>query len=75
MSMALAKLIVNDRFVELGGIEDGIVLNGVIQEACQGEVLQNGKMEGDFPALKPGNDLISRSGDITRVIIAQNRWN
>ena len=67
--------IVNDRFVELGGIEDGIVLNGVIQEACQGEVLQNGKMEGDFSVLKPGNDRISRSGDITRVVIAQNRWN
>ena len=36
--------IVNDRFVELEGIEDGIVLNGVIQEACQGEALQNEKM-------------------------------
>ena len=65
-------LIVNDTFIELEGIEDSIVLNSVIQEAYQGEMLLNEKVEGDFPVLKPGNNLISYSGDISRVIIAPN---
>ena len=65
-------LIVNDTFIELEGIEDSIVLNSVIQEAYQGETLLNDKMEGDFPVLKPGNNLISWSGDVSRVVIAPN---
>ena len=65
-------LIVNDTFIELEGIEDGIVLNSVIQEAYQGETLLNEKMEGDFPVLKPGNNLISWSGDVSRLVIAPN---
>ncbi len=44
----------------------------VIQEAYQGETLLNEKMEGDFPVLKPGNNLISWSGDVNRVVIAPN---
>ena len=67
-----ATLIVNDTFVELEGIEDEIVLNSVIQETYQGETLLNEHMEGDFPILKPGNNLISWSGDITRLVIAPN---
>lgn len=65
-------LIVNDTFIELEGIENGIVLNSVIQEAYQGETLLNEKMEGDFPVLKPGNNLISWSGDVSRLVIAPN---
>ena len=65
-------LIVNDAFIELEGIENGIVLNSVIQEAYQGETLLNEKMEGDFPVLKPGNNLISWSGDVSRLVIAPN---
>ena len=65
-------LIVNDAFVELEGIEDSIVLNSAIQEAYQGETLLNEKMEGDFPVLKPGNNLFSFSGDVSRVVIEPN---
>ena len=65
-------LIVNDAFIELEGVEDSIVLNSVIQEAYQGETLLNEKMEGDFPLLKPGNNLISWSGDVSRVVIIPN---
>jgi len=65
-------LIVNDTFIELEGIENGIVLNSVVQEAYQGETLLNEKMEGDFPVLKPGNNLISWSGDVSRLVIAPN---
>ncbi len=65
-------LIVNDAFIELDGIEGSIVLNSVIQEAYQGETLLNEKMDGEFPVLKPRNNLISLSGDVSRVVIAPN---
>lgn len=65
-------LIVNGSFVELEGIEDSITLNSVIQEAYQGETLLNEKMDGEFPMLKPGNNLISWTGDISRLVIAPN---
>ena len=65
-------LIINDSFVELEGIEDSITLNSVIQEAYQGETLLNEKMDGEFPMLKPGNNLISWTGDISRLVIAPN---
>ena len=67
-----ATLIVNDSFVELEGIEDGIILNSVIQEAYQGETLLNEHMEGEFPVLKPGNNLVSWTGDVSRVVIQPN---
>ena len=67
-----ATLVINDTVVELEGVEEGIILNSAIQEAYQGETLQNEKMEGEFPVLKPGENLISWSGDITRLVIAPN---
>ena len=65
-------LIVNESFVELDGIEDSITLNSVIQEAYKGEMLLNEKMAGDFPVLKPGNNLTSWTGTVSRVVIEPN---
>ena len=65
-------LIVNGSFVELEGVEDNIVLNSVIQEAYQGETLLNEKMDGEFPMLKPGNNLISWTGNVSIVVIEPN---
>ena len=65
-------LIVNGSFVELEGVEDSIVLNSVIQEAYQGETLLNEKMDGEFPMLKPGNNLISWTGNVSIVVIEPN---
>ena len=67
-----ATIIVNSTFVELEGIEDSIVLNSVVQEAYQGETLLNERMSGDFPVLKPGNNLISWTGDVSRLVIQPN---
>ena len=54
-------------------IEDSIVLNSVIRESHQGETLLNEKMEGELPVLVPGNDLISWSGSVSRLVITPNR--
>ena len=68
-------LIINDSFIELEGIEGSITLNSVIQETYQGETLLNEKMEGEFPRLKPGNNLISWTGSVSRLVVTPNwRW-
>ena len=65
-------LIINDAFIELEGVSNGITINSVIQEAYQGNTLLNNKMEGDFPILKPGTNLISWSGNVTRLVVQPN---
>ena len=67
------SLIVNGQIIELEGVDGEITLNSVIQEAYKGEVLLNEKMSGDFPVLKPGNNLVSRTGNVTRLVI-QGNW-
>lgn len=32
----------------------------------------NEKMEGDFPLLVPGTNAVSRSGDVTSVVVSPN---
>lgn len=65
-------LMVGQTIVELTGIEDSITLDSVLQEAYQGNVLMNGHMSGDFPILKPGQNAVSWSGEVSRVIIQPN---
>ena len=48
------------------------LIKKLIQEAYQGKTLLNDKMEGDFPVLKPGTNLISWSGGVTRLVIQPN---
>ena len=65
-------LIVNGEFIELTDIEGGITLNSEILEACHANTLMNEHMDGEFPRLKPGNNLISWSGDVTSLVIQPN---
>lgn len=65
-------LIVNDTFVELNEISEQITLNSEIQEAYTGETLLNEHMEGEFPKLHPGNNLISWNGNVERMVISPN---
>ena len=67
------SLIVNGQIIELEGVDGEITLNSVIQEAYHGEVLVNEKMSGDFLVLKPGNNLVSWTGNVTRLVI-QGNW-
>lgn len=62
------------QIVELTGIEEGIVLDSEIQEAYWGETLQNSRMSGPFPALKPGPTAISWSGGTVTSVKITPRW-
>ena len=65
-------LIVNGEFVELTDIDGSITLNSEILEAYHADTLMNEHMDGEFPLLKPGNNLISWSGDVTSLVIQPN---
>lgn len=65
-------LIINGEFIELTDIEGGITLNSEILEAYHTDTLMNEHMDGEFPLLEPGNNLISWSGDVTSLVIQPN---
>ena len=64
---------VGTTIVELTDISGIIVIDSALQEAYKGTTLMNDHMSGDFPVLKPGQNAISWSGTVTRIIISP-RW-
>ncbi len=65
-------LIVGTTIVELSDVSSSIVIDSALQEAYKGSALQNQKMSGDFPVLKPGANAISWTGAVTRVVVRPN---
>ena len=65
-------LMVGTTIVELTGITGNIVIDSALQEAYIGNALMNDHMSGDFPVLKPGQNAISWSGTVTRVVVKPN---
>ena len=65
-------LMVGMTIVELDGITDSITLDSPLMEAYQGVVSMNSCMSGDFPTLLPGQNAISWTGNVTKVVIQPN---
>ncbi|MVX64222.1 phage tail protein [Clostridium chromiireducens] len=67
---------VNEQGISLKGITEKVILNSVIQDCYddKGNNL-NGKMSGEFLKLKPGENIIEWSGNITKIELLPNwRW-
>ena len=67
---------VNEQVVSLIGVSGKIILNSVLQDAYD-DMLQNQniKMKGDFIELQIGNNQISWTGNVTKLVITPNwRW-
>ena len=65
-------LMVGTDIVELEGISGSITLDSQIHEAYSGTASMNSAMSGEFPVLKPGQNAISWTGDVTKVEISPN---
>lgn len=65
-------LMVGMTIVELDGITDSITLDSPLMEAYQGVVSMNSCMSGDFPTLLPGQNAISWTGNVTKIVIQPN---
>ena len=65
-------LMVGTQIVELTDIEDSITLNTSLMEAYKGNLSMNGCMSGEFPTLLPGSNVISWTGNVTKVVVLPN---
>lgn len=55
--------------------DEYVIIDSMQQEAYKENVLKNRYMNGDFPQLIPGNNTISWTGTITKIIVEPNsRW-
>lgn len=62
-------LTVNNSNVILKGIDAYITLNGELEDAYKDTMLQNSKMQGEFPILKPGENIIDYIGNVSKIEI------
>lgn len=66
------ELTVNGEVCKFTGITEGVTINSMIQEAYHGSTNMNGKMTGDFPCLKPGDNAITWTQNVTGITITPN---
>ena len=61
--------------LNLGTTSESITLDTATQEAYSGEVLKNRQMQGQFPTLAVGKNVISWTGNLTQIEITHySRW-
>lgn len=68
-------LMVGMTITDLEGIAGNITLNTPLMEAYSEATSMNGAMSGDFPTLLPGQNAVSWTGNVTKVVVEPNwRW-
>ena len=65
-------LMVGTTIVELSDVSGSTTIDSSLMEAYSGDVSMNACMSGDFPRLQPGQNAISWSGDVTRIVVQPN---
>jgi phage-related protein len=70
-------LMIGMQIVELQDVDGSIIIDSVLQEAYKEDavgtsILQNEKMSGEFPILRPGANAISWTGDVNLIVITPN---
>lgn len=68
---------VGSTIVELNGVDGSITIDSVLKEAYKEDALgtstlQNEKMTGEFPILRPGANAVSWTGSVTLLQITPN---
>lgn len=66
-------LMIGQQLVELSSVNNYLFLDCALKECYRGSALRNEKMTGDFPVLVPGDNAISWTGSVTRIVI-EPRW-
>lgn len=65
-------LMVGMSITELSGISSSITLDTPLMEAYSGATSLNNRMSGEFPTLLPGNNAVSWTGNVSRLVIQPN---
>lgn len=67
---------ISDQTIEFNGVEGKIIINSEIQD-CYDDAMNNlnSKMTGEFPFLKTGENIITWTGNVTKLEVLPNwRW-
>jgi len=68
-------LIINSNVIHLTSVVDYVVIDSELMDCYKDTVLKNNYMNGDFPILIKGDNVISWIGTVTKVEITPNwRW-
>ena len=68
-------LIVGMTITELESVSGSVTLDTPLMEAYSEATSMNGAMSGDFPTLLPGQNAVSWTGNVTKVVVEANwRW-
>lgn len=62
-------LTINNENVILKQVSDYITIDGNLEDAYKDTILQNNKMQGEFPILKPGENAVDFIGNVTKIEI------
>lgn len=65
-------LMVGTTIVELSDVANSITIDTPLMETYAGDISANSCMSGDFPRLQPGQNAISWSGDVNRIVVQPN---
>ena len=67
-----AQIIVSAAYFELIGLTGVVTVDTVLKEIYQGSTSCNSHMAGEFPVLLPGQNIISWTGGVTKIVITPN---
>ncbi len=65
-------LTINQVSIQLSEVNESITIDSCLKDAYKDTMLQNSKMNGDFPILKPGLNSITWTGAVSSVQIIPN---
>jgi phage-related protein len=69
------SITVNSNAFSITGLSDHITVDSELMDCHKDNELKNNQMTGDFPVFQPGDNIISWSGDISKIEVTPNwRW-
>lgn len=66
------KFKINDDEVTIKKVDEYITIDSVLKDAYKDDALKNGDMTGEFPILKVGENVVSFSGNVSKVEVRVN---
>ncbi|MED2750925.1 phage tail family protein [Bacillus thuringiensis] len=67
------RMMVNDVAFQIKGVKDTVIVDSELLEAYAGTTPMNSNMIGEFPLFRVGENTITWTGDVTKLII-EPRW-
>ncbi|MEA5016944.1 MAG: hypothetical protein VB099_20545 [Candidatus Limiplasma sp.] len=67
-----AAIVIGATYFELLGVTGTVTVDATLKETYMNYTSRNGNMSGDYPALLAGNNVVSWTGGVNRIVITPN---